>query len=280
MEETMKKFSILVIALAMLVTGFTMADPGMNQTPETQAWSTSTTANVYGNIASSTSLTWEIASLDDVRKIALAENGDTAYVVTYSEDTQSNGVGDIQYDKELTLETMEVQEGQWNLYATKQVNFYGENGARIYSDEDNMIDGAGSGYTSETAPSLCPFFPTAGENVGAFCNTVKTGSSIDMTFANVRTTIEGDRFITRDAGDMVETNYEISVTDFTFPDGTSSPSKGDASAYMDVLIRESRDTGVTPASMNEQIRFQEKTDVSGWITTFNKNMHYESSFER
>jgi hypothetical protein len=273
----MKKFSIVVIALAMLVTGFAMADPGMNQTTETQGWSSTTTANVYGNIASSASLTWEMSGGDDVRNLDLADAGERAYVVTYSEDTYSNGIGDIRYDKQLDVETMAVQDGQWNLYANKQIAFAGVDGARIYSDEDNMIDGAGTGFTGTDAPVLCPFFPEGETDVGAFCNTVKMGSTIDMTFADVRTTIEGDRFIIPNTDQNVEKNYEISVTPFTFADGTSIPSIGSASAYMDVLVRESRDVN---GNLHEQIRYSESTDVDGEITAFEKIMHYESSFAR
>jgi hypothetical protein len=122
-----------------------------------------------------------------------------------------------------------------------------------------------------------------------FCNTVKMGSSIDMSYANVRTTLEGNMFIAPATEDAVETNYEISVTEFVFPDGTSSPSKGDASAYMDVLIRESRDTAgglirnpfdPNQAEMHEQIRFREKTGVDGQITAFKKVMQFKSGFVR
>jgi len=273
----MKKLAIMVIALAMLVTGFAMADPGMNQTPETQGWSTTTTANVYGNIASSASLTWEMSGGDDVRSIDLADPNERAYVVTYSEDTYSNGIGDIRYDKALDIETMAVREGQWNVYATKQIAFAGVDGARIYSDDDNMIDGAGTGFNGADAPVLCPFFPETGTDVGAFCNTVKMGSSIDMTFADVRTTLEGDRFIIPNTDTMVEKNYEISVTEFTFADGTTIPSIGSASAYMDVLVRESRNVN---GNLHEQVRYSESTDVDGEITVFEKISHYESSFAR
>ena len=122
-----------------------------------------------------------------------------------------------------------------------------------------------------------------------FCNTVKMGSSIDMSYANVRTTLEGNMFIAPATEDTVETNYEISVTEFVFPDGTSSPSVGSASTYMDVLIRESRDTAggliLNPfdpdqAEMHEQIRFREKTGVDGRITAFEKVMQFKSGFVR
>jgi hypothetical protein len=53
-RNLMRKLAIMVIALALLVTGFAMADRGIPPVPETQGIVTSTSANVVGNFASST----------------------------------------------------------------------------------------------------------------------------------------------------------------------------------------------------------------------------------
>ncbi|KUG14925.1 hypothetical protein ASZ90_015423 [hydrocarbon metagenome] len=49
-KNIMKKFGIMVVVLAMLVgmTGFPMADPGTNQTPETIGVPPTTVARVAG----------------------------------------------------------------------------------------------------------------------------------------------------------------------------------------------------------------------------------------
>jgi len=60
----MKKSGILVIALAMLflVTGFVMADPGVNATFETQGVALVTSIQATGNLYSATALTWSGSS--------------------------------------------------------------------------------------------------------------------------------------------------------------------------------------------------------------------------
>ena len=60
----MKKSGILVIALALLflVTGFVMADPGVNATFETQGVALVTSIQATGNLYSATDLTWSDSS--------------------------------------------------------------------------------------------------------------------------------------------------------------------------------------------------------------------------
>ena len=261
-----------IIALALLVPGFAMADPGMNQTPETQGWSTTTTINVVGDFASETSLDWTIASQDDIRAIDLTQSGDIAYQLTYTEDTVSNGLGQANYVKTLDAETMEVDSGLWNLEADKTLQFVGSNGARVISEDYNLIDGAGWGYAEGAAPTLCPFFPETGVELGMFCNVAQMGSTIDMNWVNVHTETS-DRFIIPDSDTMVEKNYDITVTE-VLP-GTAS--YGSASAFMDLLVRESRDMG---GELHEEIRFFEESSANGDITLFEKLMHYESGATR
>ena len=50
-----------------------------------------------------------------------------------SEETMSNGVGFINYDKDLNVETKAGLNGQSNIEATKEIAFEGMNGAEITS---------------------------------------------------------------------------------------------------------------------------------------------------
>ena len=63
-RDFMKKSGILVIALALLflVTGFVMADPGVNATFETQGVALVTSIQATGNLRSMTDLTWSMSS--------------------------------------------------------------------------------------------------------------------------------------------------------------------------------------------------------------------------
>src|SRR5512139_3616759 len=99
-RNIMKKFGIMIVALAMLVgmTGFAMADHGMNQTFETQGITVLTSIQAQGNMDSMTDVSWTQSSSQSIPTVPPLTSG-KYYVSTYEEDTQSNGVGNIFYDK-------------------------------------------------------------------------------------------------------------------------------------------------------------------------------------
>ena len=271
----MKKFAVLVIALVLL-TGYAMADSGIPQVPETQGIVTSTTIDAVGNFASSTEIQWRITNYDEGLTDLLDGDFDTAddavYESTYTEDTVSNGLGLIFYDKEMDVETSSQITGQWNIEATKALEFIGVDGARVVSSDSIFVDGvADSEDTDEIV--LCPFAEDVTETFPTFCNRAEAGSTIDMTVANVRTT-STDRFVMPSGDHTVELNHDILVTELI----DDLPSQGTASAYMEVLIQES--SAAEPDELMERIEFFEETTVSGDITRFEKLMHYESGMVR
>jgi hypothetical protein len=272
-RNLMRKFGILVIALALLVTGFAMADRAIAPVPETQGIVTSTSVNVVGNFASATEMQWRIT--DDPFGLPTIPPLDVAaaiYESTYTEDTQSHGVGLMLYDKEMDIETSGQISGQWNVEATKQIAFIGIDGAYVVSTDNIMVDGAANpDVTAENV--ICPFASTVTEVFPAYCNRAQAGSTIDMTVANVRTTTT-DRFVQPSADHPVELNHDLRVTELI----ADVPSIGMASAYMDVLIQEG--SGAAPATLQERIEFHEETSVDGVITLFDKLMHYESGMVR
>ncbi len=272
----MKKIAIIVIAVAFL-TGFAMADPGIPPVPETQGIVTSTSIDGVGNLASATELQWRITypytGLPDIPPLGAPNR---IYESTYTEDTQSHGVGLVFYDKELDVETSGQISGQWNIEATKQIAFVGVDGAHLVSSDNIMIDGAGQIglFTNETY--ICPFVEDVSSRLTPFCNRAEAGSTIDMTVANVRTTTT-DRFIMPSGDHPVELNHDIRVTELV----ADVPSVGMASAYMDVLIQESRSPETGPATvLMERLEFSEETSFDGAITLFEKLMHYESGMVR
>jgi hypothetical protein len=270
----MKKFGIMVIALALLVTGFAMADRGITPVPETQGIVTSTSVNVVGNFASSTEMQWRIT--DNAGGLpatpALVAPG-AIYESTYSEDTQTQGVGLMLYDKEMDVETSGQISGQWNVEATKQIAFIGIDGASVVSTDNIMVDGAAQNKTTSTAV-ICPFASDVSEQFPAYCNRAQAGSTIDMTVANVRTTTT-DRFVQPSGDHPVELNHDLRVTELV----ADVPSVGFASAYMDVLIQEGG-AGNANSTLMERIEFHGETSVDGAITLFDKLMHYESGMVR
>ncbi|HUU74794.1 MAG TPA: hypothetical protein VMW63_01755 [Methanoregulaceae archaeon] len=274
----MKKL-VLVIIAAIFLTGYALADHGIPPVPETQGIVTSTTVDIVGNFASASELQWRITDdydgLPEIPPLFPFES--TIYESTYTEDTQSNGVGLMLYDKELDVETSGQISGQWNIEATKEIDFVGIDGASVVSTDNIMVDGAATPYFTEDLV-ICPFATAGGEFFPAYCNRAEAGSTIDMTVANVRTTTT-DRFVMPSGDHPVELNHDLRVTELV----TDVPSVGLASAYMEVLIQEGRgdwgDTWTAGESLDplmERIEFSEETIVTGEITNFVKLMHYES----
>jgi hypothetical protein len=272
----MKKFGIMVIALAMLVsmTGLVMADPGVNQTFETQGIVLVTSIDAYGNMYSTTDVVWKQSSAVPLTSIPPAPAAGTYYVAEYSEDTQSNGVGDVQYDKDTRLETKAGVNGQYNIEATKQILFNGYNGAEINSEDNLFLDGTGN-YSQTKNAAICVFAASTSEYIPAFCNRVEMGSTITGELINART--DSDiLFVTDSADTPVVMDHDVRVDTITV--GTTSyPSMGKVSAFAEGLIMEGRGNST---SYFEVIEWSEESMVDGDIYLFDKDMHYESGIRR
>jgi hypothetical protein len=288
----MKKI-VLVFIMLILVTGISMADRGIDPVPETQGIVTSTSVNAVGNFASATELQWRITDapngLPDIPPLVF---GSAIYESTYTEDTQTHGLGLMLYDKELDVETSGQITGQWNIEATKQIAFIGIDGVNVVSTDNIMVDGAATPNLT-MYHVICPFASDISTIFPAFCNRAEAGSTIDMTVANVRTTTT-DRFAMPSSDHTVELNHDIRVSELV----ADVPSVGLASAYMEVLIQEGRGFAVAFAGNSdatysdirpvggvidplvERIEFSEETTADGAITLFEKMMHYESGMVR
>ena len=283
----MKKIAFILIALMILVCGSAIADRGIDPVPETQGITTATTLELVGNFASTTDIQWRItdddAGLDGIPPLSYdgtPDQGSTHYASAYTEDTYSNGIGLIAYDKNLDIETSEQLSGQWNIDADKQIEFVGVDGARVYSEEFIMVDGVGN-WTETDWEMLCIFASPDDHSIfPAFCNYAEAGSTVDMTVANVRTN-SMDRFVVPTSDTSVELEHDIQVTELI--DGL--PSSGTASAYMNVLIMEARELQLIDlpnegmdiiSPLAERIEFNEVTSVTGDITLFDKQMNYIS----
>jgi hypothetical protein len=267
----MKSFGIMVIGLVFLVgmTSFAMADPGINATFETAGLTITTTVQAQGNMDSKTDISWTQSSSQSLSTIPSLDSG-SYYAASYQEDTQTNGVGYINYDKTLELDTSAALTNQYNIETTKQINFVGINGARIISDESMFVDG--TGYASETANNvICVFGTSNSEYLPAFCNVIDTGSSIDMSVVNVATTT-GARFVVKSADTPVEVYHTIRID--TLDD---SPSIGRAAAYIKGSIMEGRGNS---SGYFENVAFEERISIDGYITLFDKDMGWISGVRR
>ncbi|HUU74991.1 MAG TPA: hypothetical protein VMW63_02755 [Methanoregulaceae archaeon] len=266
----MKKLLILFIVLA-LSTMYVTADHAMPPVPETQGAVTSTTIDAIGNFASATEFQWRITD-GDFGLPGTPPLGGSVYESVYTEDTVSNGIGLIAYDKELDVETSGQISGQWNIEAVKELAFVGIDGARVASSDVIFVDGASLPPATENW-FICPFVSDTFPAIGQYCNRAEAGSTIDMTVANVRTT-STERFVMPRSDHPVELNHDIRVSELV----EDLPSIGMASAYIDALIQEGDAENVF--TLQERIESSEETTVDGDITLFEKLMHYESGVVR
>jgi len=235
--------------------------------------------------------------------------GAVYYASVYTEDTDTNGLGEIGYTKDLGINTKAMVTGQSNIEAVKQIVYIGEAGSKVLSNDFLSVDGAGNpspsarfglGLNTE-APEpgelasnkfLCPF---AGEStIPAFCSHVESASSIDMNIADVATTMNA-RFIVPSADTPVSLNNNVQV----------SNSMGKVSAGIDAKIREGGDpyediqeftqpiqictpgggctvyefngwVGIMSSDLVEEATMHDFTSFDGSIASFTKSMSYTS----
>jgi hypothetical protein len=270
MKMKMKNFLAFLMGLLIFTTGIVIADTGINATAETQGIRITTSVIMVGNFQSSTDLAWTTTTNPGGLSEVPPLTGGAIYQAVYTEDTMSNGVGQIWYDKDLTVDTGEKLNGQSNIEAVKEIAFIGNDGAQIYSDEYIMISGTAFPTSAKDA-AICVFGSSSSGSIPAFCNRVEAGSTIDMSIVNTRTTTNG-RFIVPSADTPVELTHNIRVDTLN-----GMPSQGKVSAFMQGSIQEGRNSTVSPF---EEIEFKDTTTVDGEITLFDKVMSYRSGVKR
>jgi len=329
---------IVVLVMIIVISGFTTADSGIDPVLESQGIDTLTVIHAVGQFHSDADVTWkitddlsglngipplgdsategyiEILSWEDpFQSIAYGQNdGATLYASVYNEQTSSGGVGQIGYTKSLEADTSAMVTGQSNIQATKQIQYIGQNGSSVVSDEFISVDGIanpspsarmGLGINTDP-PAALPYgsgriiciFGGGDESpiLPAFCNYAESASSIDMSTANVMTTSDV-RFIVPSADTPVTLGHEIRVTD----------SVGKASGSMDVMITESNSSdemsdffisifdpqeefrtdisgwvGTSSTDKMESLEASEYTSIDGTIRLFDKAMRYDSGVSR
>jgi hypothetical protein len=219
----------VALVIIIVLSGFTMADRGIDPASETQGIDTFTVIHAVGQFHSNSDLTWKIT--DDLNGLngipplgtsgvegsmdviswqpfqATAQghiDGAALYTSVYNEKTMSNGVGQIGYTKSLEADTVAMLTGQSNIQAIKQIQYIGENGGSVSSDDSIMVSGTanpspyasfGLGINMDAPESAtngkfgCIFAGGNGSSIlPAFCNYAESESSIDMSTANVLTT--------------------------------------------------------------------------------------------
>ena len=277
-----------------------MADTGCPQVPETQGFVTSTAISAFGTVTETDNIVNIIANYAGPKQPGLypdattipyplfyAENAE--YTSTYSEYTIADQ-GLVTYTKGMTTDTAGMATTNlYNIQTDKVVEFVGSDAGRMTSDENTVIDGAGTAFEDEDI-MICPFASPGSTISPAFCNIVQEGSSVDLTLGSLATTT-AQRYIMRSAGFYQGTDYEQPVSD----PGVESdytikltgfgdiPAMGSAEAYIDVHVQEARlhdqtqeENAAARNPKSEDLLYSETSTASGDITLFQKVMDYSS----
>jgi hypothetical protein len=266
----MKKFGIMTIALALVVVGMAMAEPGIPQVQEVQGLSTSTTVIAAGNFNSASNVAIVTTSGQSITDVPPLQNG-TYYSTVYSEDTQNSEVGYVSYDKDLDVSTANKLAGQNNIQTVKQITYLGVDASSIITNDYMNIQSAGNNYGTIGASTICPFGSET--QAPSFCNLVETGSNMNLKVANLNTQM-GDRFIMKSADPGVAIYNNVGVSGYS----SDLPSQGSVSAYIKGTVKEGGRNNSTASSLFETMSFSDSTGVSGDISVFGKSMSYTSAF--
>ncbi len=309
------KFCIMVIAVALVVVGMAMAEPGVPAVRQVQGLSISTTVVGTGNFKQDSNVRIEIGtgsrSLNEIPPLADEDDSTrdgTLYQSVYSEDTQNSGYGYITYDKDLDVSTGNKILGEDNIKAVKQITYMGIGPSSLITNDYLMISSAGEDYGSIGENSICPFGSQT-TKAPTFCNVVETGSDMVLTVANLNTQM-GARFIMKSADPGVAISNSVGVSSYA----ADVPSSGSVTAWIRGSVKEGgRDwnktypqyvtggrfagakydptTGVwdyngdpsygtweeAAEDLAMTMVFSDSTSMSGAINSFAKSMSYKSS---
>ncbi len=269
-RKDMKKFGIMVIALALVVVGMAMAEPGVPQVQEVQGLAVQTTVIAAGNFDQESSVAIVATSGQGISDVPPLTCG-TYYSSVYTEDTQNSEVGYISYDKDLDVTTANRLAGQYNVQAVKQITYLGVDASSIITNDYMNIQSAGNNYGNRSDVSICPF---GGETKApSFCNFVETGSNMNFKVANLNTQM-GDRFIMKSSDPGVAIFNNVGVSAYA----ADLPSKGSVSAFIKGNVKEGGRNNSAADQLYETVTFSDATGVSGDISTFAKSMSYSSVF--
>ena len=279
-----------------------MADSGVPQVPETQGFTTATAISTLGTVTETDNIVTLISGNHQGLPpgiMPLYYEWESVYTSSYTEHTIADQ-GLVTYTKGMTTDTAGMATSNlYNVQTSKVVEFVGSDTGRMISDENSVLDGAGSLFIDQDI-MICPFASLEYGINPAFCNIVQEGSSVDLTMGSLATTTE-QRYIMKSAGFYtegegqgdeetvfdyelpvsdpgVESNYQIKLTGFG-----DVPALGSAEAFIGVHIQEAKGINISystdPTTLNqkgEDLTYSETTTASGDISLFKKVMGYTS----
>ncbi len=183
----------------------------------------------------------------------------------------------------MAVSTTNKTAGEDNIAADMQVTFIGDDGGRITTREEILIDGAGA-QTVSGNQALCPFPGTSNPFYPPFCNIVQSGSNTDISAGSISTSAR-IRFIAGSANTPVTETYRINVQGVTESLGYTD-ARGTVIAYIKAHLQEGieqqvpRRFATDPLGFNpvkaEDLSYSDTSTVTGLIQRYNWDMHYLS----
>jgi hypothetical protein len=208
--------------------------------------------------------------------------GEVQYTAEYHE-VMTAVSGSLRYLKSMSVITGNKSVGDYNIASGRTVIFIGEDGGRMSTSEDVLLDGM-SAQTVSANQVFCPFAGTTNSFFPSFCNIVMSGSSADISTGSISTSM-GMRFIAASADVPIYESYGVNVKGVTGTAGNPDAS-GTVSAYMKLHLQEGIEKqvprrittdflGYNPVKA-EDISYTETSTASGSIRSFTKEMQYQS----
>jgi len=311
-------WAVPVTVLLIIFAGTAFADIPVNAVPELAGLSTTTSMDVQGTAMSNTAMNLQLGTgmLDNpplenggylwvwwadvisppiigytvdpfVASIYLLNGiqlplGEVQYTAGYNEEVTAVS-GNLIYQKTTGISTANKTSGEDNIAADRILTFTGEDGGRMTTGEDIIIDGTGA-QTVSGNQAYCPFASDTNPFFPPFCNIAMSGSSADISTGSI-STAAGVRVIAASADVPVTETYLINAKGVTMSAGYTNAS-GTVSAFMKAHVQEgieqpvprefaSDPLGFIPVKA-EDISYSETSAASGSINSFAKNMQYQS----
>ena len=315
MKRNNHRVFLALLIFFSLLTASVAADILPPATPETQGITTVTQVSGRGNFLMNAQLSWGLSSegLGVNNEFDLLFDGqdfveywyttpepplsalqEVQMYTTYSENTLGNR-GDIDYAKGFSVDTAAGPTGASNIESDRLFNYIGYNGGRLYSKEDLMLSTVGTAIDRE-GTAKCPFClacpcPDLSQCCWPpFCNTLSTGSSIDMTLVSAASSArvrnvneEGSRGDFFDNWPIIPTvdnpsrvSYDIRVREVA----PTQPSVGKVSAYLDLHSMEDRSLCFDSPAVFSEVTLKELRSVEGRVSLFDYAVRYESGIIR
>ncbi len=197
--------------------------------------------------------------------------GQMVGVATWSDTLMTDG-GHLSETKNFGFDSQNKTSGLFNLETEKVITYDGSEGSHLTGEEQYLLDIAGS-YAASNQSIRCVFASAGNAYLPAFCNVVKATSSL-INVNSVQVSTKGSLRMIGKTETPAALNYRIAVT----PDTSSGSgvAEGTVATAFAGHIREARDRNL---NVSADTRWDDSTEVTGGIQTFQKTFAYQSGFK-